>query len=82
VYVVLKFLSHMLRITRKISGYPASNTLRTIKLRMHEENQTELSHYWGVSCSRISEYLSGNSEPTLKITWGISRKLNVEASFV
>ncbi len=55
-----------------------------IKLRMHERGLTQkaLSEFLGVSSSRISEYLSGKSEPTLKVAREISRKLDIEASIV
>ena len=55
-----------------------------IKLRMNERglNQKNLSELLGVSTSRISEYLNGKSEPTLKIAREISRKLDIDASIV
>ncbi|PWJ54069.1 HTH-type transcriptional regulator/antitoxin HigA [Dyadobacter jejuensis] len=55
-----------------------------IKLRMHELglSQKALSDYLGISSSRISEYLNGKSEPTLKVAREISRKLDIEASIV
>ncbi|WP_026967472.1 helix-turn-helix domain-containing protein [Algoriphagus terrigena] len=55
-----------------------------IKLRMHERGLTQksLSDFLGVSSSRVSEYLNGKSEPTLKIAREISRKLDIEASIV
>lgn len=55
-----------------------------IKLRMYEMNLTQLklSELLGVSPSRISEYLSGKNEPTLKVAREISKKLNIDASIV
>lgn len=55
-----------------------------IKLRMYEMGltQTKLSELLGVSPSRVSEYLSGKSEPTLKIAREMSRKLNIDADIV
>lgn len=55
-----------------------------IKLRMYEMgiNQAKLSELLGVSPSRISDYISGRSEPTLKVAREISRKLNIDASIV
>lgn len=55
-----------------------------MKLRMYEMGltQSSLSNLLGISQSRVSEYLSGKSEPTLKIGREISRKLNIEASLV
>jgi HTH-type transcriptional regulator/antitoxin HigA len=55
-----------------------------IKLRMHEMgiNQMKLSELLEISPSRISEYLTGKSEPTLSVARNISRKLNISASVV
>lgn len=55
-----------------------------LKLRMFEMglNQKSLAKLIGVSPSRISEYLSGKCEPTLKVAREISRKLNIDASIV
>ena len=55
-----------------------------IKLRMFEMSltQSNLAQLLGVSPSRISEYLSGKSEPTLKVGREISRKLNIDANIV
>jgi Predicted transcription regulator containing HTH domain len=55
-----------------------------IKLRMFEMgiNQTKLSNLLGVSPSRVSEYLSGKSEPTLSIARNISRVLNISPSII
>ena len=55
-----------------------------IKLRMYEMglNQTKLSELLGVSPSRISDYLTGRSEPTLKVARDISKKLNIDANII
>ncbi|MCH5599567.1 helix-turn-helix domain-containing protein [Niabella ginsengisoli] len=55
-----------------------------MKLRMYEKelSQTTLSKKLGISSSRVSEYLSGKSEPTLKIARKISRELNIEPGIV
>ena len=55
-----------------------------MKLRMYEMNltQNKLSQLLNVSPSRISEYLSGKSEPTLKIAREISKKLNIDPDIV
>ena len=52
-----------------------------IKLRMYEMGltQNKLSELLNVSPSRVSEYLSGKCEPTLKVAREISRKLNIDA---
>ena len=58
--------------------------LEVLKLRMYEMNltQNKLSELLNVSPSRISEYLSGKSEPTLKIAREISKKLNIDSDIV
>lgn len=55
-----------------------------IRLRMYEMgiNQVKLSELLEVSPSRVSEYLTGKSEPTLAVARNISRKLHVDASVV
>ncbi len=55
-----------------------------LRLRMHEMglSQLKLSKLLGVSPSRISEYLSGKSDPTLKIGREMSRKLGIDAGIV
>ena len=55
-----------------------------IKLRMFEMeiSQLKLSEILGVSPSRVSEYVTGKSEPTLKIAREISRKLKIDASVI
>jgi len=55
-----------------------------LKLRMYEMgiNQNKLSEILEVSQSRISEYLTGKSEPTLKVARTISQKLNISAEIV
>jgi HTH-type transcriptional regulator/antitoxin HigA len=55
-----------------------------IRLRMYEMgiNQTQLSELLGVSPSRVSEYLTGKSEPTLSVAKNICRKLDIGASVV
>lgn len=55
-----------------------------IKLRMYEMglNQVKLSELLGVSASRVSDYLTGRSEPTLKVARDISKKLNIDANIV
>ena len=67
-------------------NYPIAkpSLAEVIKMRMVELklNQKLLSELLGISSSRVSEYLSGKSEPTLKIAREISKKLNIEPSIV
>ena len=55
-----------------------------IKLRMYEMglNQSKLSELLGVSPSRVSDYLTGRSEPTLNVARKISKTLNIDANVV
>ncbi|WP_172914656.1 MULTISPECIES: helix-turn-helix domain-containing protein [Capnocytophaga] len=60
------------------------NLADTIKLRMYEMNltQAKVSELIGVSPSRVSEYLTGKSEPTLKVARNIAKKLNISANII
>ena len=53
-----------------------------IKLRMYEMgiNQVKLSELLEISPSRVSEYLTGKSEPTLPVARNMCRKLNISPS--
>ena len=55
-----------------------------LKLRMYEMGLTQkaLSALIGVSPSRLSDYVSGKCEPTLKVAREMSRKLNIDANIV
>ncbi len=55
-----------------------------MKLRMYEMDLTQkgVSELIGVSPSRVSEYLTGKSEPTLQTARDISKKLNISADVV
>jgi len=55
-----------------------------LKLKMYEMDltQTKLSRLIGVSPSRISEYLTGKSEPTLKVARTISVKLDINPKII
>lgn len=66
--------------------YPVAtpSLAEVIKLRMYERSltQSEVSELIGVSPSRVSEYLTGKSEPTLKVARNISQKLNITPDVV
>jgi len=55
-----------------------------LKLRMYEKglNQTSLAKLIGVSKSRVSDYLTGKTEPTLKVAREISIKLNINPNII
>ncbi len=55
-----------------------------IKLRMYEMKLTQkgLAELIGISPSRISEILSGKTDPTYIVARNISKNLNIDASIV
>jgi HTH-type transcriptional regulator/antitoxin HigA len=55
-----------------------------VKMRLEQEamSQREFAKKLGVSPSRVSEYLTGKSEPTLRIARNISKILNIDAAIV
>lgn len=55
-----------------------------LKLRMYEMKLTQktMAELLEVSPSRVSEFITGKSEPTLKIARLINRRLNVDASLI
>lgn len=63
-------------------GEPALKDV--IKLRMYEMGLTQdsLAKLIGVSPSRVYDYLSGKSEPTLKVGRLISQKLDIPPAIV
>jgi HTH-type transcriptional regulator/antitoxin HigA len=84
-YVELNVLSDLVAEYEE-RNYPVKKTslVEVLKLRMAEMglNQKRLSELLGVSTSRVSEYLNGKSEPTLKVAREISLKLGIDASIV
>ena len=84
-YIELDLLSSLVEEYEDIY-YPISkpSLIDVIKLSMYEMglSQAKLSQLLGVSPSRVSEYLSGKSEPTLKICREMSKKLNIDADVV
>ena len=55
-----------------------------LKLRMYEMglSQVALAKKIGVSPSRICDFLSGKSEPTMKVGRRISKELNIDPAIV
>ena len=84
-YIELDLLSDLVADYEE-EYYPitAPTLVDTIKLRMYEMKLTQLklSELLGISPSRVSEYLSGKSEPTLKVAREISKKLNIDANII
>lgn len=58
--------------------------IEILKLRMYEMglNQKSLAEMLDVSPSRISDYVNGRCEPTLKVARLISQKLHIDANIV
>ena len=84
-YIELNLLSDLVADYEE-RAYPVRkpSLVEVIKLRMAEKglNQKRLSELLGVSTSRVSEYVSGKSEPPLKVAREISVKLGIDASMV
>ena len=84
-YIELNVLSDLVADYEE-RAYPIKkpSLVEVVKLRMAEMdlNQKRLSEILGVSTSRTSEYLTGKSEPTLKVARKISVKLNIDPTIV
>lgn len=84
-YIELMLLSDLVS-DYEDAHYPVAipTLAEVIKLRMYEMNLTQsaVSELIGVSPSRVSEYLTGKSEPTLKVARNISQKLNITSDVV
>lgn len=84
-FIELMLLSDIVEEYEEVH-YPISTPSLTevIKLRMYEMNltQVKLAEILGVSAPRISEYLSGRSEPTLKVAKAMHHKLNISPSII
>lgn len=84
-YIELNVLSDLVADYEE-RNYPIKkpSLVEVVKLRMAEMglNQKRLSELLGVSASRTSEYLTGKSEPTLKVARDISVKLNIDPTIV
>ena len=63
-------------------GKPALSNV--IKMRMDEMNlsQKALAELLEISTPRVSEYLTGKSEPTLQVARRIHKKMNVDANLI
>ena len=84
-YIELNILSDLVADYEEANYAVQKPTLvEVLKTRMAEMelNQKLLSELLGVSTSRVSEYLTGKSEPTLKVARTISKKLSIDASIV
>ena len=84
-YIELKLLSELVAdYSDRHYSIGTPDLVNVLKLRMYEMglNQNALAELLSVSKSRISDYLTGRSEPTLKIAREISKKLDIDASII
>ena len=84
-YIELKLLSELVAdYSDKHYSIGEPDLVNVLKLRMYEKglNQTTLANLLNVSKSRISDYLTGRSEPTLKIAREMSKKLDIDANII
>ncbi len=83
--IELTFISTLIADYEEANFPMATPTLNEmLRLRMFElkMSQAEIAKQIGISASRLSQYLNGKSEPTLKIARAISQKLNIDAEIV
>lgn len=84
-FIELDLLSDLVAdYEENIEPIKAPTLVEAMKLRMYERglNQKRMSELLGVSTSRVSEYLTGKSEPPLKIARDISQKLDIDPMIV
>jgi HTH-type transcriptional regulator/antitoxin HigA len=83
--IELKIMSDIV-IEYEECHFPIGNPSLTevVKMRLEQESMSQraFAKKIGVSPSRVSEYLTGKSEPTLKIARNISKILNIEPSII
>ena len=63
-------------------GMPSLADVMRMRLEEESMSQRTFAKKLGVSASRVSEYLTGKSEPTLKIARAISQILHIEPSII
>lgn len=83
--IELELLSNMVAdYSEEHFALGAPKLAEVIKLRMYEMGLTQanLAKILGVSPSRVSEYLTGKCEPTLKVGRIISKQLGIDAAVV
>ncbi|MGA9211213.1 helix-turn-helix domain-containing protein [Kaistella sp.] len=84
-YIELNLLSNLVADYSEIHFAIGEPKLQDVlQLRMYELGLTQkrMSELLEVSQSRISEYLTGKSEPTLKTGRIISKRLNIDPAIV
>jgi len=84
-YIELDFLTDLVVAYEK-EHFPIGKPVLTdvLKSRMYEMNLTQksLAKILEISAPRVSEYLTGKSEPTLQIARRIHEKLNIDAEVI
>jgi len=84
-YIELDFLTDLVVAYEK-EHYPIGKPILTdvLKSRMYEMNLTQktLAEILGISAPRVSEYLTGKSEPTLQIARKMYKNLNIDADII
>jgi len=84
-YIELDFLTDLVVAYEK-EHYPIGKPVLSdvLKSRMYEMNLTQksLAEILGISAPRICEYLTGKSEPTLKVARKMHKELNIDANVI
>ena len=84
-YIELDFLTDLVVAYEK-EHFPIGKPVLTdiIKTRMYEMNLTQkaFAEILGISPPRVSEYLTGKSEPTLQVARRMHKNLNIDANVI
>jgi len=84
-YIELDFLTDLVVAYEK-EHFPIGKPALTdvLKARMYEMNLTQktLAEILGISAPRVSEYLTGKSEPTLQVARRMHTRLNIDAELI
>jgi HTH-type transcriptional regulator/antitoxin HigA len=84
-YIELDFLTDLIVAYEK-EYYPIGKPALAdvIKVRMSEMNLTQktLAEILEISAPRVSEYITGKSEPTLQVARRMHKKLNIDANVI
>jgi len=84
-YIELDFLTDLIVAYEK-EHFPIGKPVLTdvLKSRMYEMNLTQktLAEILGISAPRVSEYLTGKSEPTLQVARKMHKNLNIDANVI
>jgi len=84
-YIELDFLADLVVAYEK-EHYPIGKPVLTdvLKTRMYEMNLTQkaLAQILEISTPRVSEYLTGKSEPTLQVARRMHKRLSIDANVI